>query len=545
MDDHGDYLHRAWTDNAATPFFREILLDSAIPLVFLNAKLGFACTIENSACYTQSYGTTSNSRLEEQNQQHPNNDMPSTALYGYEEKSTQGTLYNCVRTLALAQCIIYCNTLAKVYRGLYSIDPLVESTTTSLLAMYSVQSLLWIYCFVLSLLNLVLFRKAAPIADKIRQQLNILYLVHFLTGLGRLYSFYATYNLSNVSTGYGVSFYTTFISLVLLVFIATEERHSPEEPIVTDAGRALSGEAWASPYSLAMFSWVTVVMKLGYKQTIHEHDLIELSAENRTKNILYEYRQNKRSNMFLSLAYTFRWLLVTQAVYSLLWVIASFGPALFLNKIIKYIEEPQLQEPGLTGYLFVVGLFIVSVSKSLLMQHSLYIGRTLDIRIKSIVIGEVYSKSLRRRDNSGSISTENTSANGDASANNNVNNLLSVDASKIGEAAPYIMHSYAYPIQIVIAIVGLYRLFGYAAFYGVFTMVLAQPVSYYVSKQFKERQSAVMNATDKRLKLMNELLTTIRIIKLFSWKMNLENEWWMQEKSNSMRFTNEYLRSFG
>ncbi|ORZ16981.1 hypothetical protein BCR42DRAFT_373967 [Absidia repens] len=534
MVDHANYLQRAWTNTAVTPFFREIFLDSAIPLFFLVWSLGAIVTVtrryrmpssaldpplKNSACFTQSYGATSNNNgLEGQDQQHTGNDMPNTELYDYEEKSTQGTLYSRLRILALAQCIIYCNTLAKVYCGLYSFDPLVEGTATSLLVMYSVQSLLWIYCFVLSLLNLVLLRKAAPIADKICQQLNLMYLVHFLTGLGRLYSFYAVYNLSNVSTGYSVSFYTTAISLVVLVFIATEERHSPEEPIITDTGRTLSGERWASPYSLAMFSWVTVIMKLGYKQTIHECDLIELPAANRAKNILYEYRQNKQSSMFLSLVYTFRWLLVSQAFYSLLWVIASFGPALFLNLIIKYIEEPQAQEPGLTGYLFVVGLFFASVSKSLLMQQSLYIGRTLDIRIKSIVIGEIYGKSLRRRDNGGSISTEGTSANVDASENSNVNNLLSVDASKIGEAAPFIMHSYAYPIQIVISIVGLYRLFGYAAFYGVFTMVLTLPVSYYVSKQFKERQSAVMNATDKRLKLMNELLTTIRIIKLFSWE---------------------------
>jgi hypothetical protein len=86
----------------------------------------------------------------------------------------------------------------------------------------------------LAVTNLSLSEDAKPIADEICHQLNILYFVSFLIGLVDLRSFYVVYNYATVSTGYSIAFYTTTISLILLVFLINEERHAPAEPVVTD-----------------------------------------------------------------------------------------------------------------------------------------------------------------------------------------------------------------------------------------------------------------------------------------------------------------------
>jgi ABC-type multidrug transport system fused ATPase/permease subunit len=69
----------------------------------------------------------------------------------------------------------------------------------------------------------------------------------------------------------------------------------------------------------------------------------------------------------------------------------------------------------------------------------------------------------------------------------------------------------------------LYGLLGHATFYGVLVMALTQPVTYFVSKRFELCQKNVMGATDKRLKLMNELLAAIRIVKFFAWEKEFRN----------------------
>ncbi|KAI8092836.1 uncharacterized protein BX664DRAFT_357339 [Halteromyces radiatus] len=525
-------LLHPWSDNDFTPCFRETIIDAAIPLAILVWSIGSIVTISykykklRSSLYTplktnlstsNSYGATTTTT--NANDEHVTGDTASDAtVHSYEEKPTQWTVFSWSRLLALLQCIIYCNALVNVYFETYVADPLVEGTTTNLLIMYAAQSFFWIYCSLLAVINLSLSQNAKSIADVVCQQLNILYLVHFLIGSIDLHSFYTVYDYSKVSNGYSISFYTTMISLILLIFIINEERHAPSEPVITDTGRALSGEGWASIYSKFMFSWVNVMMKLGYKGTVNEQDLIELPPNNRTKNVLTDFYRNKRATMKLSLFYTFRWPLFVQTVYALVWSVIIFGPALYLNKIIKFIENPDSGEPVLTAFVYVSGLFITSSIQSLAMQQALYIGRTLGIRIQAIIIGEVFGKALRRRDNGGSSSTDSTKEKEENPESGDINNLLSVDAQKIGELTAYIFYAYSYPLQIGICIVALYRLLGTAALWGVLVMALSQPLTYLASRQFEKSQRTVMSATDKRLKLMNELLAAIRIVKFFAWE---------------------------
>lgn len=194
-----------------------------------------------------------------------------------------------------------------------------------------------------------------------------------------------------------------------------------------------------------------------------------------------------------------------------------FGPPLFLNLVIKYIEnrEPENREPVSSAYLYVFGLFITSLVQSLAVQQSLYIGRCIGIRIQSIIIGEVFDKALRRRDVS-SAATEEDSEKGKTKGN--VNNLLSVDAQKLGEMAAYFFYFYSYPIQIAISIWLLYELLGTAALWGVLAMFLAQPVPAFLSMRYQKVHQKVMSATDKRIKTVNELLGAIRIVKFFAWE---------------------------
>jgi ABC-type multidrug transport system fused ATPase/permease subunit len=282
----------------------------------------------------------------------------------------------------------------------------------------------------------------------------------------------------------------------------------------------MSGENWASLYSQFMFSWVNVMMKEGYRRTLDDKDLIELPPNNRAKYTLTDFNKHKTSpSIVVTLLKTFRWPLFYQTLYSLGNSVLIFGPPFFLNKIIKYIENPQ-GEPVSTAYLYVLGLFITNSAQSLLLQQGLYIGRTLGIRIQSIIIGEVFSKSLRRRDESGSTDSANAPEDLDnkKDTKGNVNNLLSVDAQKIAEITAYIFFVYSYPLQIILSIWSLYKLLGNAALWGVLVMILCQPITYYCGTRFESLHQKVMAATDKRLKLMNELLTAIRIVKFFAWE---------------------------
>lgn len=278
----------------------------------------------------------------------------------------------------------------------------------------------------------------------------------------------------------------------------------------------MSGEDWASIYSKFMFSWVNEMMEKGNHSTLNDDDLLELPTDNRAKFTLGLYRLQRKSAMAWNLLSCFKASLFTQFWYCLGWSVLMFGPPYFLNKIIKFIEngDHEMNEPVSSAFIYVVGLFLTSSGQSLCYQQALYIGRTLGIRIQSIVIGEVYDKSLRRRDESGGTADEGLTSKPKV----NVNNLLSVDAQKMGELTAYIFYIYCFPIQITICIWSLYKLLGHASLWGVFVICISQPLTYWLSRQFQKIQHEAMGCTDKRIRLMDELLSAIRIIKFFAWE---------------------------
>lgn len=49
-------------------------------------------------------------------------------------------------------------------------------------------------------------------------------------------------------------------------------------------------------------------------------------------------------------------------------------------------------------------------------------------------------------------------------------------------------------------------------------MILLQPLTYLLGKKFQRAHQRCMSFTDKRIKLMNELLNAIRIVKFFAWE---------------------------
>lgn len=256
------------------------------------------------------------------------------------------------------------------------------------------------------------------------------------------------------------------------------------------------------------------MMEKGNQRTLNDNDLMEVIPENRSKNTLTHFRLQKTGKMAWDLLTSFKSPLIIQFWYCMGWSILMFGPPFFLNKIIKFIELGH--EPVSSAFLYVLGLFITSSAQSLCYQQALYIGRTLGIRMQSIVIGEVYSKSLKRRDESGGTNATDQDLLNQVKVN--VNNLLSVDAQKMGDLIAYIFYIYCFPVQIIICIWSLYKLLGNASLWGVLVMLLSQPLTYALSRHFQKLQHKVMTCTDRRIKLMSELLSAIRIVKFFAWE---------------------------
>ncbi|RUS25617.1 ABC transporter transmembrane region-domain-containing protein [Jimgerdemannia flammicorona] len=343
----------------------------------------------------------------------------------------------------------------------------------------------------------------------IHSHLNAIYAVAFLISLVDLRLLYLVHSILSIDFMYAVALANSLVTLVLCVVVASE--CNKYQPVRRTENRCyLSKEVNASMYSRFMFNWVNSMMKEGYSCMLNDEDLPELSVENRTKYILAHFHEHHVTSLLLSLGYSSCSELTIQVFYALIWSIFIFSSAYFLNLIIGFIEKAPFQrEPVFTAYLYIFGLFISNVVQSLSFQHVLYIGRVLHIRIRSIIIGEVYAKALCRHD---------TTKDETKTKIGNIINLVSVDTQKIGELSTYIFYIYAYPIQILICIWLLWRLLGYSTMFGIAVIIVTYPLPTHLSNMYKNSHKDVMQATDKHMTLMNELLHAMSTVKFFAWE---------------------------
>jgi ABC-type multidrug transport system fused ATPase/permease subunit len=207
-------------------------------------------------------------------------------------------------------------------------------------------------------------------------------------------------------------------------------------------------------------------------------------------------------------------------VFGLISSIASFGIPYFLQRLLEYIEEKE--GPRELAYLYVLGILVSDVVRSLTFGQNLYYGRRVDVRLRAMIGAEVYAKSLRRKDMTG-IVAENTKKE-TRSDTGMIINLMAVDANRIAGLASSAFYLYTCPLEIFLACVMLYGILGLSAFVGLGVMLLTFPIHHFAGKKYAKIQEQMMETRDRRVGLMSELLQGIRMIKFFTWENNIRKK---------------------
>lgn len=172
---------------------------------------------------------------------------------------------------------------------------------------------------------------------------------------------------------------------------------------------------------------------------------------------------------------------------------------------------------------------VSDVVRAIAENQNLWIGRKVCIRVRAIIIGEIYAKSLRRHVNSGTSRAQESRDDNDAEPRSNqdgeqanngtIINLMSVDTFKIAELTAYLPGMISSgPIQLTLAVMLLWHIMGPSAAPGLIMMVLLLPMQFAIAHAFNYALGKVMAAADVRINITSEVLQNIRLVKLFAWQ---------------------------
>lgn len=135
------------------------------------------------------------------------------------------------------------------------------------------------------------------------------------------------------------------------------------------------------------------------------------------------------------------------------------------------------------------------------------------MRLRTAIVGAVYRKALVI-----SSASRRTSTVGE------IVNLMSVDAQRFMDLVTYINMVWSAPLQVVLALYFLWQNLGPSVLAGVAVMVLMVPINAVIAMKTKTYQVAQMKNKDSRIKLMNEMLNGIKVLKLYAWELAFKDK---------------------
>nr|XP_055108630.1 multidrug resistance-associated protein 1-like isoform X13 [Symphalangus syndactylus] len=188
-----------------------------------------------------------------------------------------------------------------------------------------------------------------------------------------------------------------------------------------------------------------------------------------------------------------------------------FSGRQILKLLIKFVNDTKA--PDWQGYFYTVLLFITACLQTLVLHQYFHICFVSGMRIKTAVIGAVYWKAL--------VITNSARK---SSMVGEIINLMSVDAQRFMDLATYINMIWSAPLQVILAVYLLWLNLGPSVFAGVAVMVLMVPVNAVMAMKTKMYQVAHMKSKDNRIKLMNEILNGIKVLKLYAWELAFKDK---------------------
>ena len=164
-------------------------------------------------------------------------------------------------------------------------------------------------------------------------------------------------------------------------------------------------------------------------------------------------------------------------------------------------------------------LFAAQLTEFLLDINVMQHGRSQSVELRAYLSTELFSKILRRVVHGTPLASPASFSSSERLTDGHIASLLSVDMFKIDSFLAFLHQPLVdYPLTIIFCCIYLFRLLGVSALVGLSVLLITAPLQTQLSKLMVRLQDHILQATDARLDLVNEVLMCIKTVKFFAWE---------------------------
>ncbi|EDV20621.1 uncharacterized protein TRIADDRAFT_31533, partial [Trichoplax adhaerens] len=302
-------------------------------------------------------------------------------------------------------------------------------------------------------------------------------------------------------------------------------------------------EIQATFLSKLTYWWINKLIINGYKRPLTGSDVWQIQDSLSSKQVGptfdSEWKQELRNKKFLYVLVTFK---IEVRFFSdtipedikihssrepllALALVRSFGSQYLIASLLKLLATgiafiyPQLlrynipfissdlSRPAWVGYALAGLLFLTTIIRSFVINQMHQIALIVGIKIKTAIIWSLYRKTLKL---SGTARKEFTVG--------QIVNLMAVDSERVAGFVDMINKAWAAPLTVVFAVYFLWDLLGPSVLASVLILVLTLFLNAFVAFKSRQFQTRGLKYVDERVKFMSEIVSGIKILKLYAWE---------------------------
>ncbi|KAF9125108.1 Canalicular multispecific organic anion transporter 2 [Mortierella sp. GBA39] len=278
----------------------------------------------------------------------------------------------------------------------------------------------------------------------------------------------------------------------------------------------------ANMFSRMTFNYLQPVITAGYRTPLTVKDIEGMAPERVKTAHSYDLLNNawqakvaeatakgEKPNLFSTVLGTYRLQILPVMFFRIAASTLTYVQPQLLNQLLGFIDSYRTPnpQPVSLGIILAFGMFFASILNSFFMAQYFQTSMNIGVEARTALIGMIYRKSLKL-----------TSAAKQKSTAGEINNHMSVDAERWPDALTFMPMLVSIPYEIAIAIWMLYRQISWSVFVGLGTIVVMLPLQVMVAKVFMKAKSQKLEAMDQRIHLMNEVISGIKIVKLYGWE---------------------------
>ncbi|CEM02561.1 unnamed protein product [Vitrella brassicaformis CCMP3155] len=269
-----------------------------------------------------------------------------------------------------------------------------------------------------------------------------------------------------------------------------------------------------SPWpSLLSFAYSWKMINVARRKVLDKEDLPQVAGSDEAARIgawmedawREECARSDKPNVLRMFVRKFCWWFICLAALQLCEVAAYIGVALIVGELLGGLSDPTAS----LGYLMTCAstLLLLGLLLNITHHHVFHEGFHFGMRLRVAAMSLAYNKVLR-------LSLR---ALTDVSAGQ-IMNMFSSDFYRMEYGGPFFQFVATSPIHLLVVLVIVYQKIGPASLIGISLLVLLLPAQMVFSSLFVRFRRRTVAEADRRVRTMGELISGIRVLKLYSWE---------------------------